>query len=112
MPRRWRKKENILRMCFEGSCSEKKGILFCAVARKGIVVARCASCVGNFSQITNSLLDIGQGGGLRLHQGADKDDAHPGRPSLPLRLLAFLLFLFFFVSLLCGGISWSVCIEE
>jgi len=57
MPRRWRKKENILRMCFEGSCSEKKGILFCAVARKGIVVARCASCVGNFSQITNSLLD-------------------------------------------------------
>jgi len=26
--------------------------------------------------------------------------------------LAVLLFLFFFVSLSCGGLSWSVCIEE
>merc|ERR1712032_1043517 len=26
--------------------------------------------------------------------------------------LAVLLFLYFFVSLSCGGLSWSVCIEE
>jgi len=35
----------------------KQGILFCAVARNGSVLARAASCVGNFLQITNSLLD-------------------------------------------------------
>ena len=37
--------------------SAKQGILFCAVARNGSVLARAASCVGNFLQITNSLLD-------------------------------------------------------
>jgi len=47
---------NILRMGFEG-ISAQKGILFCAIARKGMVLARCASIIGNFSQITNSLLD-------------------------------------------------------
>ena len=50
----------MLRMGFEESSAQssaEKGILFCAIARKGIVLARCASCVGNFSQITNSLLD-------------------------------------------------------
>jgi len=35
----------------------KQGILFCTVARNGSVLARAASCVGNFLQITNSLLD-------------------------------------------------------
>ena len=31
-------------------------ILFCAIARNGIVVTHSASSVGNFSQLTNSLL--------------------------------------------------------
>jgi len=49
----------ILRMSFdeERISSAKQGILFCAVARNGSVLARAASCVGNFLQITNSLLD-------------------------------------------------------
>ena len=41
----------------EGGKSAKQGILFCAVAKNGSVLARAASCVGNFLQITNSLLD-------------------------------------------------------
>ena len=44
-------------MSFEEGQSAKQGILFCAVARNGSVLARAASCVGNFLQITNSLLD-------------------------------------------------------
>merc|ERR1712032_1627249 len=74
-------------------------------ARNGAVLARAASCVGNFLQITNSLLDKAASSVQRAVWVKNM------KVTIALAL-AVLLFLYFFVSLSCGGLSWSVCIEE